>query len=390
MQTPQFRLTFSTPAFLGNAEQDGQWRTPPFKALLRQWWRVAYAADHQFRVDVAAMRREEGLLFGNAWLSHREGAREVAEFSKSRVRIRLDRWDRGVETRAKWGQQELKPETRISHPEVGQIGPLLYLGYGPLMVEKVQGQGPPRYATVLKKNAAIQAGESANLAFAVPDHVVPRIQRALWLMDQYGTIGGRSRNGWGSFTLESVNGTAALAGTPALRDWSEALALDWPHSLGHDERGPLIWSTGAFGDWKALMRELAVIKIGLRTQFPFTTGNNAPRPEDRHWLSHPVTKHNVDAWRPGRLPNSLRFKLRPAPSEPGKVVGVIFHVPCSPPKEFDPDQGAIVRTWRAVHALLDELTEGPGRRGYASIRDPGRRAQLKPALDTVSLTRIPE
>lgn len=33
-----YQLRFQTPAFLGNAQQQGQWRTPPFKALLRQWW----------------------------------------------------------------------------------------------------------------------------------------------------------------------------------------------------------------------------------------------------------------------------------------------------------------------------------------------------------------
>jgi CRISPR-associated protein Cmr1 len=42
----RYRLTFLTPAFLGNAEQSAQWRTPPIKALLRQWWRVVYAGDH--------------------------------------------------------------------------------------------------------------------------------------------------------------------------------------------------------------------------------------------------------------------------------------------------------------------------------------------------------
>ena len=36
MATRTFQVKFLTPAFLGNAEQDGQWRTPPFKALLRQ------------------------------------------------------------------------------------------------------------------------------------------------------------------------------------------------------------------------------------------------------------------------------------------------------------------------------------------------------------------
>lgn len=45
MQELTYKVTFTTPAFLGNAEQSAQWRTPPFKALLRQWWRVVYAAD---------------------------------------------------------------------------------------------------------------------------------------------------------------------------------------------------------------------------------------------------------------------------------------------------------------------------------------------------------
>ena len=55
-----YHLTFNTPAFLGNAEQAGQWRTPPIKALLRQWWRVVYAAEHPNGVSVDAMRRAEG------------------------------------------------------------------------------------------------------------------------------------------------------------------------------------------------------------------------------------------------------------------------------------------------------------------------------------------
>src|ERR1043165_3336860 len=97
---------FPTPAFLRNAGQNGQWRTPPFKALLRQWWRVAYAADHGFHVYAAEMRREEGVLFGNAWLSHSENGRDVADHTKSLVRIRLDNWEAGQETKTKWGQQE--------------------------------------------------------------------------------------------------------------------------------------------------------------------------------------------------------------------------------------------------------------------------------------------
>ena len=43
MRKLEYQVTFNTPAFLGNADQQAQWRTPPFKALLRQWWRVVHA-----------------------------------------------------------------------------------------------------------------------------------------------------------------------------------------------------------------------------------------------------------------------------------------------------------------------------------------------------------
>jgi hypothetical protein len=78
-----YTVRFVTPAFLGNAEQQGQWRTPPFKALLRQWWRVAAAKDYGYNHQ--RLRDAEGKLFGNAWIEE--------AFCKSKVRLRLDRWD---------------------------------------------------------------------------------------------------------------------------------------------------------------------------------------------------------------------------------------------------------------------------------------------------------
>ncbi|MCX7897148.1 MAG: hypothetical protein N2441_04675, partial [Rhodocyclaceae bacterium] len=102
MESRIFALTFLTPAFLGDSHQNGRWRTPPIKAQLRQWWRVAYAADHGFQVKVADMRCEEGLLFGNAWLDK--------AFCKSLVQLRLDRWDTGKLSKKVWGQQEVNKQ----------------------------------------------------------------------------------------------------------------------------------------------------------------------------------------------------------------------------------------------------------------------------------------
>jgi CRISPR-associated protein Cmr1 len=355
----EYAVQFATPAFLGNAEQNGQWRTPPFKALLRQWWRVAYAADRRFDVPVDEMRREEGRLFGVA-ADGREGS------SRSLVRLRLDRWDLGKQRDWRGLDSE-----RVVHPEVTDrdgrptpVGAHLYLGYGPLIFADRQ--------TALKARAAIQAGESASLSLAFPtEHAdpglnrllgdnAPRIEHALGLMDRYGVLGGRSRNGWGSFSLSFVapgDGGEDLSVGDVVRPWRDALALDWPHAIGRDEQGPLVWKTeNVFQDWKPLMRRLAEIKIGLRTQFRFNSGRNAAHPEERHWLSYPVTNHSVRPWgNNARLPNSLRFKVRPDPD--GKLRGLIFHCPCSPPAQFHPDRRVIEAVWQRVHAFLDHPSQ---------------------------------
>ena len=418
MITRTYTFRFNTPAFLGNAEQNGQWRTPPFKAQLRQWWRVAYAAAHKFNVNVAAMREREGFLFGNAWLSHQENGRTVNDHCKSQVRVRLDRWDLGQETKRSWGQQELdKSKEGVVHPSVGTIGPKLYLGYGPLVVEKVRSGSKTRYATVLKQNAAIQADEAAGFSLAFPEDN-SLIEHALWLMHRYGTVGGRSRNGWGSYELAPQGETPELQGTVPLRPWRECLELDWPHAIGQDQRGALIWQTTEHDDWQSLMRTLAIIKIGLRTQFKFHLNpaagdrqilrNGQPQgiehgqAQKRHWLSYPVTNHPVQSWESEyvngerrklnlRLPNSLRFKVRQTAS--GKLVGVIFHMPCLPPAAFNatPHRAAIEQTWKKVHDLLDELVKAPASRTYTMIDDQTRLAALAPQLNTVApLKRIPE
>ncbi|MEL5850141.1 MAG: hypothetical protein U7M05_12400 [Candidatus Igneacidithiobacillus chanchocoensis] len=342
MKTARYTVRFLTPAFLGDAEQNARWRTPPFKHLLREWWRVAYAAEQNFVVDVERMRQDEGKLFGNAWLEN--------DFSKSRVRLRLERWNEGALRKNQW-----PADSTVSHPEVKNregkpvpVGSALYLGYGPLTFDN------GKHATALKANAAIQAGEESTLGLAYPSTAAALIERALWLAHRYGTLGGRSRNGWGSFDLLPLPpGEGWGEGqTPPLRNWKDCLDRDWPHAIGKDDKGALIWQTAPHEDWKALMRTLAIVKIGLRTQFRFTTGKDAPQPEPRHWVSYPITNHSVRSWgNNARLPNQLRFKVRP--TDDGKLVGVIIHMPHLPPPAFAPDRNAIERVWQQVHGFLD-------------------------------------
>ena len=356
MQQRQLQIQFHTPAFLGDANQSGRWRTPPFKAQLRHWWRVAYAAHKGFAVNVREMRDIEGRLFGHAWLEDdsffRDGKRIETSARKSEVRIRLNKWAEGQ--LKSWDRLEA---ATVYHPEAEkvryQVGPHAYLGYGPL-----DGRGGTKLQDKQgKPNAAIQANEAAEIAIAFPDEQAQSLGHALQLMNLYGTVGGRSRNGWGSYSLTRLDGEPMQGSSPH-RALAQCLSADWPHALGSDGQGALIWQTQAHPDWAGLMRTLAEIKIALRTQAAFKFPHAQPdgQVHDRHWLSYPITRHDVNDWKRKnlRLPNQLRFKVRPTAN--GQLVGVIFHMPHKPPIDFGPNPQNLERIWQQVHSHLDQST----------------------------------
>lgn len=332
MKTKTLALQLNAPAFLGDASQSGVWRTPPIKALLREWWRIASAQG--FGYDHQAMREAEGLLFGNAWLDDR--------FCKSQVRIALEHWHEGK-------MRQHTALAKIPHPEAERAGkmvePLNYLGYGPID----RGQ--------FKNGAALQAGETNNLDIAYRESDQEVINQTLHLIDWFGTIGGRSRNGWGSLAL----GLDVL--TPdhqhlktAVRSLKQCLSLDWPHAIGEDAKGTLIWeSSGTFVDWQEAMRYLACIKIEFRTQpnIKFVGGQPHQQPQERHLLAYPVTNHKVSArgWGgDGRLANQLRFKL--FRDTAGQLRARLYHTPHRCPL---PVQGVDeLAVWQKIHTWLDQ------------------------------------
>ena len=181
MQELEYTVSFTTPAFLGNAEQQAQWRTPPFKALLRQWWRIAAAP--QFNYDHAALREAEGKLFGHAWLENDKDKRgQKVAARKGKILLRLNQWSKGA-------LSNILGSGKVHHPEVGagmDIQANVYLGYGP----------------VNARNSAIEAEEQiAKLWIGLRNNTeseVKILKQATHLMGKLGTVGSRSRNGWGS------------------------------------------------------------------------------------------------------------------------------------------------------------------------------------------------
>ena len=340
MKTQAFTIILNTPAFLGNAEQKGGWRTPPIKALLREWWRIAAARDAIYRH--AVLREQEGVLFGNAWLE--PPADKKSRFCQSKVRLALAHWNEG---KPGWEHNDLT----VNHPEVKfAVGSQLYLGYGPLAYEKGAG-------LKLKRNAALQAGGENTLKIAWPDEE-DQIPKVLQLIDWFGTFGGRSRNGWGSLSLglEPLTESHPTLQT-VLHPLADCLKLDWPHAIGQDKQGVLIWeSKETFADWKEAMRFLAKTKIGFRTQKAIEFGQ-VPTPHrqplGRHILAYPVTNHRVTerGWGgDGRLANQLRFKL--FRDTENQLRARIYHTPHACP--LPAGQINQLAVWQKIHGWLDQ------------------------------------
>lgn len=359
-----YQVSFNTPAFLGNAEQQAQWRTPPFKALLRQWWRVVKAP--QVGYDWHQLRRAEDALFGAA---SDDGA---VKSHRSLVQLRLSAWDVGTLT-------SLPPMASHAHPEVQDkrtgkpmaVGTTVYLGFGPV-------------TTRGNRNAIAPNSPACTFKLRCPQTEAETLRKAMQLMAWFGTLGSRALNGWGSLHVEGedVLGWKGLCDTKladqasarSVNDaLSDRLAADWPHAIGLCADGrPAVWRVIAgkrlnddgktvftgFKDWKTVLERLATLKIGFRTQFKFNSGKPHPRVEDRHVLAYPVTNHDLANLSNARLASQMRFKV--CKNEAGEFFGLITHLPCAMPTAFfehssvrPPEITHQIEVWHQVHQFLN-------------------------------------
>jgi CRISPR-associated protein Cmr1 len=329
-ETRRFTVRFVTPAFLGNAEQRAQWRTPPFKALLRQWWRVAKSRECDY--DWGKLLQAENVLFGAA-------AKDRPSKSQLRLRLKRCNWANGA--MKGW----IKSLPKVQHPEVGfPVAPDLYLGYGPLVYKN---------GTCLKEVAIAPGQETADLLVAYPrqhqDELEPTFNLAAW----FGSMGSRSRNGWGSLRMDDIGIPSAQDLHPFSRTLDRCLLYDWPHAIGEDGKGLLAWTTEPKNTWGDIIRELAGTKIAFRTQFSFSK----PGFSARHILAYPVTDHKVAYWekQTGRLASQIRFKV----SKVGeRYIGLIVHLPCKIPDVLTQlvTQKEQEQVWQKVHRTLDSRT----------------------------------
>jgi CRISPR-associated protein Cmr1 len=323
-------IEFLTPTFLGGADQNAELRSAPFKNLIRQWWRVVNG-----NLEVSELRSREADLFGTVL------GNEKATVSKVRVAV-TPGTDFNVSTQPfQFG--------KTAHPEVKGGMPVenaLYLGYGPIQF----GRPTP----VFKRY--ITPGSIANLSINYPQKWHKQIVSTLQLIDAFGTIGSRCRNGYGSLAL-TVDGVLRL--NPAtvqcvhLTELINNNAQQYPNRFGRDDNGLLLWESNHQPQWTNAMTLLAGIYLHTRTHI--NIAGNPNELHERHALGFPLTNHDKNlphGWdRTGRMPSQLRLMLKR--NQNSEVVARILHLPHRLPKPWPTKLPAQQNVWRQVHQFLD-------------------------------------
>lgn len=330
----EYKISFAIPAFLGNVEQKAQWRTPPFKASLRYWWRISMSKELGY--SCSKLREREKCIFGHA---------SDSSPRKSKIDLRLDRWAE----RRKLFQRGKEFE------KVGQgIWADLYLGYGPVSFD------PGKNRTCLPDR------ETATLSIRFPSEHEKEINESLNLMSWFGALGSRSRNGWGSLIVdgEKIERFSVVNAKRYMRELDECLACDWPHAIGMDNKVPLLWeSTEPFDKWQEAVNCLANLKHQMRAEAKKHCFNSSSDGfvAGIHLLGYPAGKKwELRKCRNKRLPSPIRFKIVPDQSQ--KYICRVFHIPTCFPDTFMKDLSPREKNWieqeqlgiyRKIHQVID-------------------------------------
>ena len=175
MEELKLNLEFVTPCFLGGADSKrAELRASSFKGMIRYWWRVLYGAKYGNKI-----LEKENEIFGSASdeTSHASNVRiEVSNISENACEIT--------------GFPKGKKIDVTHNGRKRQINILDYLAYG--KYEYVKGPGNQYTASHIK------AGTKFSLKIACKKEYAEEIFNAVYALIEYGGIGSRCRNGFGS------------------------------------------------------------------------------------------------------------------------------------------------------------------------------------------------
>ena len=229
----RFDVEFVTPCFLGGADGNAEIRTAPFKNLLRRWWRIANG-----NLPPEDLWKKEAELFGSTEKNPETGK----TFGKSRVNLSL--------LSVVPCEPGCYSSGSIDIGKSGYIGLSKYLGYGSF--------GEKKYVAPKTK---------CQFLMAYPKKYERELLSALFAIHLFGTIGSRSRNGWGSLAVPKIAFKPENHFPPVL-SYEKLIdeSINYPKAIGKDTNGILCWTSDElFQNWQDAFEFIGDIYLQLVT-----------------------------------------------------------------------------------------------------------------------------
>ncbi len=280
-------VEFLTPCFLGGADQNAELRSAPFKAALRQWWRILYGCEY---LTPEKLKTAEDSIFGSTEIS-------------AQVRI-------SVKGNISTSQSGFSNGKKIQVTSKGRSFPINiidYLAYG--KYDYIKGQGNKYHKT------HIIAGSKFQLLICYHNRLKKEISSTINAFLMYGSVGSRCRNGFGSLqATELVNSSYSIP-------FNSINKKSYP-ILSKESR--LYITTHGYTRWEDALSDLGTYYREARTSL-----ENRHQFKRRGFIARPIevkNEYNIPKnVREGRHPKQFYMSLKKMAD--GKFFGQILVLP---------------------------------------------------------------
>lgn len=261
-----YQVTFEceviTPMFLGNANpREAELRPPSIKGAMRFWWRAMNAG-----LPLGKLKRKETELFGGVPDNENK---EDEKIGKSKVVISVIQKDCKISNSALEVYKTLETSILDKQNRPRKIDSILFLGYGkgtPKALTKIQN-GRERKEWIVEWADYITPGSKFSVNFhSFDQNVLTEVVKSFMTLEHFGGIGGKSRNGFGSFKIHSIKIKGEGFNIPDFSPTSFFNLSELPSFPAFSEKAKLIEGKYESPLWHDALNNLAEVYYGAKSK----------------------------------------------------------------------------------------------------------------------------
>ncbi|MFW5800231.1 MAG: type III-B CRISPR module RAMP protein Cmr1 [Spirochaetota bacterium] len=184
MKNRTFNCEIITPMFLSSTNKlNPELRPPSIKAMMRFWWRaINYNSDNN------ELKNKEGKIFGSA----------DENFGKSKVIVRVKNADLNGNTSKDNLPNNYTAENVVFHRNNRDINLLNYFAYGPIAYNRNLRRPECIYKYIIPET-------KFDIVLKYKEEYEKDILKSLFFLSTFGSLGAKSRNGFGNFIIKNIS-----------------------------------------------------------------------------------------------------------------------------------------------------------------------------------------